>query len=186
MGAPHLSLTQRGALFHISHLMRCTTEGYLGEQTEAGPAPGDPAGVEAPWVMATRCPYHLLPAQRLGDLGVCPEDIVLYSGCLPTALAENKGDDVSGSLRETKWAAQSHGFYRPGDHLGTRAEWSLSQSFKNCWGGAGGGKAASFPSPAAARLDSMVCLWVLHGPCPGLWSSGLWVGSRPRLVPLGC
>ena len=44
-------------------------EEYLGEQTKAGPAPGDPAGVEAPWVMATRCPYHLLPAQCLGDLG---------------------------------------------------------------------------------------------------------------------
>ena len=105
---------------------------------------------------------------------------MLYSGCLPTALAENKGDDVPGSLRETKWAAQNHGFYWPGDHLGTKAEWSLSQSFKNCGGGAGGGKVASFPSPAAARLDSMLCLWVLHGPWP--WSPVLWaVGGEPPM-----
>lgn len=35
---------------------------------------------------------------------------MLYSGCLPTALAENKGDAVSASLRERKWATQNHGF----------------------------------------------------------------------------
>lgn len=171
-GAPHLSLTQRGALFHISQLMRCKT-GISGRPNQGRPCSSGPTRCRGPMVdgHSVSLPPPCQPS-TWETCGVCLEYIMLYSGCLPTALAENKGDDVSGSLRERKQAARNYGFYWP-DHLGTKAEWSLSQSF-SCWGGAEGGKAASFPSPVAARLDSMLCLWVLHVPL-------LLVSS-----PLGC
>lgn len=119
---------------------------------------------------------------------------MLYSGCLRTALAENKGDAVSASLRERKWATQNHGFSlarRPPKDQGSscfpspmRVEFEpvpqqlLGKKKKK--------SATSFPRPAAPRFDSVLCLWVAPVPLV-LVSSPLgcrW-GAAHAPVPLG-
>lgn len=89
----------RRALLHISHLMSCRVEYQRANQS--GPCSGVPACGEVPQVVATCCPYHLSlpysPAQSWETWQICLECVImLYSGCLPTALADNKGDAVSG------------------------------------------------------------------------------------------